>query len=249
MDGEHQRQIRCSLAFVQSVTADAAAAIVAERERHGPYESLVDAGRRLWFLAREPMEWLTLAGAFDALEPNRRRTLWSLPVLHTSPGAAARKRHLPDARTVGQEVFEMVVPPLLPGNLPDFSFGERFTRQWQAVGFSAEGHPMRFHRGSVAARGILTCAELQAAQPGKRVSVAGLVLRPHRPPMPSGQVVVFLTLEDETGLAQVTVTPDRYETCGADIFGQPAIIVRGIATQQGAGMVLRAEATEALFTR
>jgi error-prone DNA polymerase len=240
---EHQRQIRCSLAFVQSVTPDAATAIVAERARHGPYASLEDAGRRLWFLSREQMEWLTLAGAFDALEPNRRRTLWSLPVLHMPQGAAARRRHQPDS---GQEVFDLIVPPLLPGSLPDFSFGERFARQWQALGFSTEGHPMRFHRGGVAARGILTCVDLQAAQPGKRVSVAGLVLRPHRPPMPSGQMVVFLTLEDETGLAQVTVTPERYETCGADIFGQPAIVVRGIATQQGAGIVLRAEATESL---
>jgi error-prone DNA polymerase len=239
---EDSKVIRCSLAFVQSMTAETGAAIVAERERNGAFRSLADAGRRLWFLNREQMEWLTLAGAFDGLDSNRRRTLWGLPVLHTGQRESG-KRH-PKPVNASQEVLKMAIPPLLPGNLADFSFWERFSREWQAVGFSTEGHPMLFHRGKMAERGVLSCEQLQKSKPGERVAVAGLVLRPHRPPTPSGRVVVFLTLEDETGLAQVTVVPDRYEACASYIFGRAAIIVRGIAEQRGAGVVLLAQATE-----
>lgn len=239
-EGRQARVIRCSLAFVQSVSATGAMAIVEERKRNGPFTSLEDAGRRLWFLSREQMEWLTLGGAFDALDPNRRRTLWSLPVVHT--GQRETKRTPPKA-VIGQEVFEITIPPLLPKDLPDFSFGERFGRQWQALGFSEEGHPMQFHRGEIATHGILACGQLQSAKPGERVEVAGLILRPHRPPTPSGQVVVFFTLEDETGLAQVTMMPDVYERCGADVFGQAAIVVSGIAEQRGTGIILMAQQT------
>ena len=183
---ENNKAIWCSLTFVRSVSLDSAEAIVEERERSGPFLCLEDAGKRLWFLSREQMEWLTLAGAFDGLVNNRRRTLWSLPVLHT--GQRKTTRRLPKAAGVGQESFVMNVPPLLPESLPDFTFVERFSRQWQAIGFSPEGHPMVFQRREMMARGILACADLQQVKPGSWVEVAGLVLRPHRPPTPSGKM-------------------------------------------------------------
>ncbi len=75
------------------------------------------------------------------------------------------------------------------------------------------------------------------------MALAGLVLRPHRPPTPSGQVFVFFTLEVETGLAQVTVTPDIYERVGPDIWSRAALVVTGRAEARGAGLILRARQT------
>lgn len=240
---EANNTIRCSLSFVQSLSHDVAEAMVTERERNGAFLSLADAGRRLWFLSREQMEWLTLAGAFDTLDGNRRRVLWSLPVLHT--GGREATRQLPKAKG-GQEAFTLTIPPLLPVSLPDFTEAERFGREWQAMGFSPSGHPMRFHRKRLTEQGILTCAQLQEAKPGEWVRVAGLVQRPHRPPIPSGEVVIFLTLEDETGLSQITVPPDRYEVCGVDIFGASFVVICGTAEKRGQGRILVAHSTTPL---
>jgi error-prone DNA polymerase len=236
--------IRCSLSFVQSVTPDAASAIVAERETNGPFTSLEDFCRRCSFLGRDQMEWLVVAGAVDMLEQNRRRALWSLPVLHRGDDKGRRGQR---RRNIGQAAFMMPIPPLLPSDMGDFSGQERFWKEWNALGFSPQGHPMCFWRDELSRHGVLACASLQQASSGQRVTVAGLLLRPHRPPMPSGETFVFLSLEDETGMAQVTVTPDVYQQQGAAIFGHAAARVTGIAERRGAGNILRAEGMESLF--
>ena len=228
--------IRCSLAYVRGVGASAPL-IERERAERGPFPSLVDACRRLPFLSREQLEWLALSGALDGLNANRRQALWSLPSLHAGHGRAG-----PGASVGGQVAADLDVPPLLPAGLPDFTAGESFLRQWQAIGFSPEGHPMRFHRERLEADGVLPCASLQGARAGQPVALAGLVVRPHRPPTAGG--TVFFTLEDETGLAHVTVSPAVYELTGPDIYGQSALIVRGRAEKRGEGVNLLAERTQ-----
>src|SRR5262249_33229597 len=160
---------------------------------------------------------------------NRRQTLWSLPALHPL------QRHRPagqPAVVTGQTAMALEVSPLLPQGLADFTFQERFVRQWEAIGFCPEGHPMLFYLEPLAAREVPPCRALQQAAPDSQVTLAGLVVRPHRPPTPSGKVFVFFTLEDETGLAQMTVTPEIYERAGPDIFGSTALIVTGLAEQR-----------------
>ena len=71
------------------------------------------------------------------------------------------------------------------------------------------------------------------------MTVAGLVIRPHRPPVAGG--TVFFTLEDETGMAHVTVFPSVYETCGAAIYGHAALAVSGMAQKRGDGVLLVAQ--------
>lgn len=70
----------------------------------------------------------------------------------------------------------------------------------------------------------------------------------HRPLVPSGEIVVFLTLEDETGLAQVTVPPPVYEQYGAALLSEPLLVIQGRAAQRGLGILLIATCTEALAT-
>ncbi len=188
------------------------------------------------------MEWLALSGAFDVFSPNRRELLWSLPALCV--GQRRERRSGGRVAATGQQAMPIEVPPLLPANLPDFGLQQRMSWQWLAIGFCSDAHPMTLLRPQMEAAGILPCAALQEAQEGQEVMVAGLVLRPHRPPMISGEVFVFFTLEDETGMAQVTVTPDVYEQTGQDIFGQIILAVRGVAERRGVGLILRATGTQ-----
>ncbi len=132
------------------------------------------------------------------------------------------------------------MPPLLPRGLADFSRPERFHRQWQAIGFSPEGHPLLSLREELTAQGVTPCEGIRQVKPGATLTVAGLVIRPHRPPAAGG--TVFFTLEDKTGMAHVTVFPAIYETCGSDIYGHAALAVLGVAQKRGDGVLLVAQA-------
>ncbi len=227
---ETPQTIRASLAAVRTVTPAVAGAIVAGRERGGAFVDLVDAGGRLGDVPREALEWLALAGALDALGVGRRQALWALPAVHR-------------LRSPQQGPLSALLepPPPLPPTLPEFDASLREHQEWHALGFTPGGHPLRRLRESLTDQGILACAALQACVDGARVTVAGLALRPHRPPVPSGEVVVFLTLEDETGLAQVTVPEAVYERCGGAVLGRGVLAVSGRAAVRGAGVILLAE--------
>ncbi len=231
--------IRCSLSFVKGVSEEAGEAIRAERTAGGPFADLADAGARLSFLDRDALEQLTLAGALDCLCPSRRQTLWTLPAVHRPP--SKQTKPIP-----GQEALSLPIAPLLPEGVPDFTEREQFAREFQTLGFSPMGHPMRFYRDEATAAGAITCAELQDRTMGESVTLSGLCVRPHRPPTPSGQTFVFLTLEDESGMAQVTVTPDVYEHTGAALFHNAFLLIVGSIEQRGTGKILRAISAEPL---
>ena len=237
--------IRCALSYVRSLGSAAAEAIEAERQRGGLFVDLAGLCRRCAFLDREQLEWLALSGALDALTTSRRRALWSLPALAKDKRAHGRTASAAGTG-VGQGALGVEVALLLPPDLPDFDAGERFGRQWAAIGFSPDGHPLQFHRDALAASGVLPCAALQQQEHGATVTLAGLVVRPHRPPTPSGQPWVFFTLEDESGLSQVTVSPDVYERLGPLIYGCAALVVSGMAERRGVGVILRADQAQSL---
>jgi error-prone DNA polymerase len=237
------KAICCSLLFVREMR-HAAKAVEEEREARGEFTSLFDFIRRCYFLSREQMEWLSLAGALDVFNPNRREVLWSLASL--CAGVRRADREAKKITATGQQAIVLEVPPLLPGELPLFSERERLHWEWSTMGFSPDIHPMALYRAGLEKAGVLPCAALQESKEGQIVTIAGLVLRPHRPPTPSGQVVVFLSLEDETGLAQVTVPPDAYETTGQVIFGQVVAAVTGVVERRGIGLILRATGASAI---
>ncbi|MGQ9533393.1 MAG: OB-fold nucleic acid binding domain-containing protein, partial [Desulfotomaculales bacterium] len=104
-------------------------------------------------------------------------------------------------------------------------------------------HPMAPWRPVLARRGYVAARDLVAVPHGHRVKVAGLPVAPHRPPTRSGRVVVFLSLEDETGFADVTVFEDRYHRYGALIFTDRPVplAVHGTVQRRGRGAGLVAE--------
>ncbi|HHW14553.1 MAG TPA: DNA polymerase III subunit alpha, partial [Firmicutes bacterium] len=201
-----RRAIRVGLKAVQGLgEAPLARLLAARRER--PFSSWSDFRRRVP-LNRTQQENLIRAGAFASLHPNRRQLLWAL--------------------SLGEEE----VPPALAG-LADFSPREKALMEYELLGLSVENHFLAYYREALAACGILGSREIAKTRPGQRVTVGGLVIRPHRPPVKSGRLVVFFSLEDEHGLVDVTVFEDVYQRCGKVIFTEPLLIVEGKVERRG----------------
>jgi len=96
------------------------------------------------------------------------------------------------------------------------------------------GQPLEFWRQDLAKEGVLTNAEVKCIRDsGRKLCAAGWVIRPHTPPTKSGRTVVFFSLEDETGLLNVTVFPSVYEKYGHLIFSSPLLVVEGRGYLQG----------------
>jgi error-prone DNA polymerase len=93
------------------------------------------------------------------------------------------------------------------------------------MSFSLKAHPMSFLRGKLAARHVVRCADLKTHRDGQRIEVAGLVLVRQRPGTASG--VVFATLEDETGIANIVIWSKAFETHRRTILASRVMAVRG----------------------
>ena len=117
------------------------------------------------------------------------------------------------------------------------------------LGFCVSRHAMEFFRPALARGGVLTSREAASARNGQTVRIAGLVVRPHRPPTRSGKTVVFLSLEDELGLTDVTVFESIYQKYGALIYGSPALLIAGTVSRRGDGVSVIARSIQRLGRR
>ena len=119
-------------------------------------------------------------------------------------------------------------------------------KEWEVLGLSPGPHFMAFFRRALAGRGILTTKEAGYRPQGTYVQVAGLPVRPHRPPTRSGRTIVYLSLEDETGMLDVTVFENIYKRYGHILFGYPLppLVIGGYIEHRGTLAFLRAEKVE-----
>ena len=193
--------VRLGLRMIEGLANAHAATLVAARADR-PFSSIDD----LWRRAGVPQAALVhLAGA-DAFRPAfglaRREALWALQALRDAPlplfaAASARQAE------IVPEVEEPVV------SLRPLTAGGEVVADYRHVGLSLRSHPVSFLRAELQARRIATCAEAMAARDGRWLETAGLVLVRQRPG--SAQGVVFITLEDETGSANLVVWPQVFE--------------------------------------
>ncbi|MBO8141870.1 MAG: DNA polymerase III subunit alpha [Firmicutes bacterium] len=225
--------IRVGLGQIRTLSDATLDAMLAARARR-PFSSLDDFCRRVEPLTAEEAEQLVLAGAFDGLHPNRRALLGRLP------GALHRARRARDA----QRHWD---PPDPEGAaMDDFPILERDLREYHALGLTVERHLMHHWRAVLSRWGARTCDEVARLPRGHPVTAGGLSIRPHRPPTKSGRTVVFLTLEDETGLIDVTVFEDVYMRFGQELFVSPGLLVSGYVERQGEGVSIVAKRLEPL---
>jgi error-prone DNA polymerase len=211
----------------------------AEVARHVPWAPCDHPSQRVEASSnvRGIAERLILAGAFDGLESNRRRLVFQLA--HVS-------QYVRDtAGSLAQIQPGELVPPSPDVDVEDFSVAEKVVHEWDMLGFSLTAHPMELLRPRLRRMGMITALQLAHQRNGCRVKVGGIVIRPHRPPTRSGRTVIFLTLEDETGLADVTIFEDVYHRFGPVIFSSNMLEVTG-TVQRSHGLSLIAEHIRAL---
>jgi error-prone DNA polymerase len=178
-----QPAIRVGLSEVRNLGKDAAAAIVAGQ----PYRSLEDLARRN-ALARPALEALATAGAFGCFGLGRREALWAA-------GAAATIRSGQMPGTVS-----LTAPSLTEMTPAEVTFAD----MW-ATGTYGAVHPVEHIRELLDERGVLPAGEVKEAADGSVITVGGLVTHRQQPGTANG--VVFLSLEDETGMANVICPP------------------------------------------
>ena len=209
--------IRPPLTRVKSLSQPTVTAVKAARQDH-PFSTLKDFIQRVPRANRREIENLILAGAFDPLHSNRRQMLWDAATWAAQPEALG-------SNNSGE------------GRIEDFSPLRRCLQEYSLMGFSPGRHFMDFFRDRLKERGFYDSLMIKAAKQGEMVKVAGLVVTPHRPPTRSGRTIVFLSLEDEFGLVDITVFEDKYQQYGKVIFQDPTppLMVLGQVESRGQG--------------
>ncbi len=222
--------IRLGMRIVQGLSQDDAEAILKTR-RQAPFTSIEDIWRRSR-VKPAALERLARADAFQALGLNRRQALWAIKGLSQAPldlFAAA------DARE-GATVAEVVEPEV---TLQPLSAGREVVEDYRATQLSLRAHPLSFLRDRLEARRIARCADLLTMKDGQRVEVAGLILVRQRPGSAKG--VVFVTLEDETGIANAVLWADRFEANRRTVMSATMLAIRGKVQKEGIVIHLVAE--------
>ena len=222
--------VRIGLRYVRGLAESLQERIDAARDAAGPFTDLEDFTRRTGAPV-DALEALATAGAFGSLGVERREALWAAGALRD-----ARPGTLPG-------VVTGVEAPPLPGMEP---IEETAADLW-ATGMSASRHPTEFVREQLAARGAVTAEMLRDLPDRTIVEVGGIVTHRQQPETASG--VVFVNLEDETGLVNVICTPDVWKRFRKVARTSPALLVRGLLERHQGVTNLLARRIEPLEVR
>jgi error-prone DNA polymerase len=220
--------VRIGLGYVRDVRTEAAARLVAERGADGPFRDLADLAARS-DLRREQLAQLVRAGACDVFGAPRRGMLWQLATV---------------SRPLRHPGHTQLALPLPPSEAPPLAEPDRFERvvtDYEVMGLSAGWHLMALVRPGLPP-GTRTARELRELPDGSRVTVAGMVTARQRPATANG--IVFLLLEDETGMTNVIVLPDRYERHRALVRDEPLVLVHGRLERRDRNVNVLAERIE-----
>jgi error-prone DNA polymerase len=121
---------------------------------------------------------------------------------------------------------------------------ERLVADYAGTGLTVGRHPMALRRDELATRGVLRAIDLHRTRQGRRVRVAGMVITRQRPGTAKG--FVFLTLEDETGIANIIVRPDLFARERLTIVEEQFLLIDGVLQSQDNVTSIRAEAIQGL---
>ncbi|MBK8207220.1 MAG: error-prone DNA polymerase [Planctomycetes bacterium] len=209
--GKHGPALRMGMRQLQGMREQAALAVMAERGT-APFDSPANFARRLQAIGA-PIGWrefalLAQAGAFDSTGVARREALWQL-----------LGRRLPTGDLFANAA-ERESQPLLAG-LTDI---ESMNLDYGATGLSLTSHPLQFVRPALDRHGVLTSRQLADASHGDSVKVAGWVTVRQRP---GEGKMLFFSMEDETGIANLMLTPKTFEDYRQTALSQLPIIARG----------------------
>src|ERR687885_780283 len=208
--------VRMGLEYVASVGEDDAAALVAERERGGPYTGVRDLAQRAPVGERE-LEALVASGACDSFGPPRRELLWEL-------GLAPRSRSVPGSGGEERQLALPLDPTVATPRLREQTPWERMLADYRTTSVSIGVHPLEPLRPHLPA-GTLSSRDLLELPHGRRAAIAGMAIARQRPATANG--VVFMLVEDEFGHVNLIVPPPVYERFRPIVRGEPLLLARG----------------------
>ena len=204
--------VRLGLRLVNGLNMDAAERIVAARAQQ-PFQSTQDLARRAR-LDQPQMKLLAAADALTALSGHRRQQVWDAAALRTAPGL------MKDA-----PVDEA------PLTLPEAPEGEAVVWDYDSLGLTLRRHPLALLRPQLAKRRLMSAEELNNAPNGRLVRHCGIVTLRQQPGTAAG--VVFVSLEDETGVVQVIVWKHLRERQRTVLTQSRLLAVFGVWQREG----------------
>jgi error-prone DNA polymerase len=219
---EKRSAVRLGLRMTKGLANADGAQIVGARGEH-PFLSIEE----LWRRAGVPvtaLERLAEADGFGSLGLTRREALWIIRGLSNAPlplFAAADERD-------GALRPETIEPPVA---LAPMTAGGEVVEDYRSTGLTLRQHPVSFLRADLATRGIVESRTLRTARDGQRLIVAGLVLVRQKPGSASG--VLFVTIEDETDIANLIIWPSLFERQRQIILSAGMVACRGRVQREG----------------
>jgi len=203
--------LRLGLRQVDGLQREAAERVVAKR----PYRT-VEELRSRGKVPVHAIQRLAAADAFRSMGLDRRAALWDSRALKQAPDLPLFA--FAEAQEEGTESA--------PAQLPPMPLAEHVISDYQTVRLSLKAHPMHFLRAHYAAQKFVTAEQLRTLRDGRRLSIAGVVLIRQRPGTSKG--VVFITIEDETGVANLVVWPKVFEKQRKVVMGARLMAAHGM---------------------
>jgi error-prone DNA polymerase len=218
--GKGMLPLRLGMRTVLGVSNDDAGKIILHRADM-PFTSIEDVWRRSR-VSITALEKLARADAFHGFGLDRRQALWTIKGLGSAPLPLFAAN---DARAPESIEPEVALDPL--------TAGREVVEDYRATQFSLRAHPVSFLRDHLDRRGITRCGDLAkpSTRDGAIVDIAGLILVRQRPGSANG--IVFITLEDETGIANAILWSDRFERYRRTVMSASMLGIRGRVQREG----------------
>jgi error-prone DNA polymerase len=220
--------VRLGLKYVRGLRQEAGEAIVRARGR-APFAGIDDLVRRVPELRKDEIATLAEVGALNALgSADRRGALWESSRAFRPAGPLL-------------EGLDGGPPPSPLARMDDF---ERLDADYRGTGVTIGRHPMAYQREELRARGVSRACDLARMRAGRPVRVAGCVIVRQRPATAHG--FVFLSLEDESGISNIIVTPDVFEANRMVLVNTPFLCIEGTLQKQDGVVSVKAGRMTAL---
>jgi error-prone DNA polymerase len=238
-NGEKEFRLRLGLRYARGLREEVGRQIVRERAVR-PFSSIEDLKLRVPWIRKVELTALAQIGALNFINGentiHRRDALWQIERLARQAGPLLERvgisannegvAHFAEPRVkfspeINQAPSVVVRHSPLQAMTPE----ERLVADFNGTGMTVGPHPMGYHRQKMKRLGVLTAVELRSVPNGRRVRIAGAVICRQRPGTAKG--FVFLSIEDETGIANAIITPPIFEEYHIVVVHQPFLIVEG----------------------
>jgi error-prone DNA polymerase len=225
-----ERSLRMGLLYAKGLRQDVGEAIVESRRVSGLFRSAEDLTLRVPLLQRKELTLLSRIGALNRLQgiDHRRDAVWQVEEA-VRPVGPLLKQHR------GHQVSSP---------LQKMTTEERLSADYSGTGLTVGRHPLHYRRQELQAMKVLSSSQLRNFKDGEYVRAAGCVIARQRPGTAKG--FIFLSMEDETGIANIIITPDLYERERVVVTRSKFVLVEGALQNQDGVIHIKARRIQPL---